>query len=88
VPRTSSTLCGKLLSSIVSATLGFLASALSFGAFEGLASTNSRPFQWNQMGTTLGVPSRHRLGGRELSIVGAVWMRDAAIIQGFPASLA
>src|SRR5262249_10844475 len=48
---------GKLSSSMVSATLGFLAIAFSFGALGGVPSTNSRPSQWNQMGTTRGVPS-------------------------------
>jgi TrwC relaxase len=32
-----------------------------------------------------GRPSRHRLNGRELSIAGALWMRDAATVQDFPA---
>ena len=43
VPRTNSTLWGKLLSSMVSATFVFLDSALSFGAFGGVAITNSLP---------------------------------------------
>ncbi len=31
--------------------------ALSFGAFGGETTTTSLPFQWNQIGTTRGVPS-------------------------------
>src|ERR1700730_2790165 len=45
-------------------TFGFLAKALSFGAFEGVPITSSCPFQWNQMGTTLGVPSVHTYASR------------------------
>ena len=39
--------------------MGFFGSALSFGARGGEPSTSSLPFQWNQMGTTRGVPSVH-----------------------------
>jgi hypothetical protein len=42
---------------MVSDTMGLLARAFNLGAFGGVAKTNSRPFQWNQMGMTLGVPS-------------------------------
>src|SRR6266851_128147 len=45
-------------------TFGFLAKALSFGAFDGVPITSSCPFQWNQMGTTLGVPSVHTYANR------------------------
>src|SRR5260370_35238855 len=56
-PRTSITLCGQALSSIVSATLGSAASALSLGAFGGDPRTNLSPVQRNQIGTTRGDPS-------------------------------
>src|SRR5260370_15424520 len=45
-------------------TLGWLAKALSLGAVDGVPITNSCPFQWNQMGTTLGVPSVHTYANR------------------------
>src|ERR1700736_5957139 len=45
-------------------TFGFLAKALSFGAFDGVPMTSSYPFQWNQMGTTRGVPSVHTYANR------------------------
>src|SRR6266851_10033068 len=45
-------------------TFGFSAKALSFGAFDGVPITSSCPFQWNQMGTTLGVPSVHTYANR------------------------
>jgi hypothetical protein len=45
-------------------TLGFMAKALSFGAFDGVPITTSCPFQWNQMGTTRGVPSVHTYANR------------------------
>jgi hypothetical protein len=56
-PRTSSTLWGQVLSSIVNAAAGLTASAFSLGARGGLPKTNSSPVQWNQIGTTRGVPS-------------------------------
>ena len=51
-PRTSSTLWGQVLSSIVRAAAGLTASAFSLGARGGLPKTNSSPVQWNQIGTT------------------------------------
>ena len=46
-----------MLSSIVNAAAGLTASAFSLGARGGLPKTNSSPVQWNQIGTTRGVPS-------------------------------
>src|SRR5437764_1703016 len=42
---------------MVNETFGLFANALSFGALVGVPITNSLPFQWNQMGITLGEPS-------------------------------
>jgi hypothetical protein len=57
LPRTCSTLWGQVFVSIVNATLEFWRNTFTFGAFNGVPSTISSPFQWNQMGTTRGVPS-------------------------------
>src|ERR1700716_3671773 len=59
VPRIWSTLYGHVLPSVLNAILELRESALTFGAFSGVPSTISLPFQWNQIGTTRGVPSFH-----------------------------
>src|SRR5208282_5689001 len=64
VPRTISTLYGHPWSSIVSATCGLAASALSLGALAGEPMTSCSPVQWNQTGTTRGVPSIHVYASR------------------------
>ena len=58
VPRRSRALNGNDCSlSIVTATRGSAASALSLGARTGVPITTASPVQWNPMGTTRGVPS-------------------------------
>src|SRR6185295_13887261 len=49
---------------MLSATLELCESACTFGAFGGVPSTISLPFQWNQIGTTRGVPSRQMYARR------------------------
>src|SRR5260370_41927348 len=63
-PRICRTLCGQVLVSIVSATFGFFANAFTFGAAGGGPRTICLPFQWNQIGTTRGVPSNQMYAKR------------------------
>src|SRR5215218_4850064 len=58
VPRTSSTCGGKVVVSIVSATLGFTCRARTFAACGGVQTTNSVPVQSKAIGIARGAPSR------------------------------
>src|SRR5579863_6947195 len=67
VPRNSRTWYGHDPLSMVTATSGCDAIALSLGAAFGLrgdAITTSEPVHWNQIGTTRGVPSVHVYANR------------------------
>lgn len=44
---------------MVTATAELWVKALSLGARIGVPSTTALPFQWNQIGTTRGLPSVH-----------------------------